>query len=69
MATTRKLVHSVSNVTIKDNETINSDDHGDVKVKSILQPRKKRGSGRVRVTLPDGRTVDVHPGHVKGKWV
>jgi len=66
---TKRLVHISNNNTVKDNDKVQTEEHGLVTVKSIMQPRKKRGSGRVRVQLPDGRTVDVHPGHVRGKWI
>ena len=65
----KKLVHKHNSTSVKDNDHVDTEEFGQVIVKSIMQPRKKHGSGRVRVTLPDGRVVDLPPGAVKAKWV
>ena len=65
----KELVHLHNRVLVTINEKINTDELGEVTVVGFAQPHRLNGSGKVIVILPDGRTVDLHPGAVKATWV
>ena len=64
-----KLVYKDTGVSVKRNDVINTIHLGQVFVKSVYSPRKKKGSGKIKLILVDGRIADYTPSDIGANWI
>jgi hypothetical protein len=69
MALGKKLVYEATKVAVKINDVVQSESLGTVTVTNVRAARKKRGSGRVTLTLADGTHGDYSPAAIHAIWI
>jgi hypothetical protein len=69
MPKTIHLIYETTKAVVKLNDVVQTETLGQVTVSNVRAPRKKRGSGRVTLTLANGSRGDYSPAVINAIWI